>query len=442
MILIVTMWIMLVLAGLVLVLARTMRVEAICSSNDLSTQQADAIEQGAIQYVLSHTESLEGKVPTEVDMPCEAVHVGQGAFWIIRPNYDDSKSFAFGLVDEASKVNLNTASQSVLAMLPYMNMDLAAGIIDWRDTDSTPTQGGAEDEYYLMLPDPYPTKNGPLDTIEELLLIKDMTPETLYGEDTNRNGVLDPNEDDANASDPPDDRDGILDRGMAACSTIYSVEANKDATGAARININNPPTSGLATLLTTNMSSKAAAILDLVRRGRPFRNILDFYVRAGLTPDEFKTIADKLTTAGATETKGLINVSTAPKEVLAALPGLEESDVTAILAKRAEAGLDLTNVAWVASALTPAKAVAIGSLITSRSYQFSADIVSVSGDGRAFKRCRIVVDARTSPTKLLYRQDLTHLGWPLDPEILTKLRSGASIDSITPTQTVVQEVAR
>jgi len=76
------------------------------------------------------------------------------------------------------------------------------------------------------------------------------------------------------------------------------------------------------------------------------------------------------------------------------------------------------------------KAIAIGSYITGRAYQFSADIVSVSGDGRSFRRCRIVVENRKSPATIIYRRDLTHLGWPLDPEILKDLRRGVSIEEV------------
>jgi len=79
--------------------------------------------------------------------------------------------------------------------------------------------------------------------------------------------------------------------------------------------------------------------------------------------------------------------------------------------------------------------VPIGSLITSRAYQFSADIVSVSGDGRAFRRCRIVVDARQSPPRVVYRRDLTSLGWPLDPMILDALRAGMGMENVVESTT-------
>ena len=94
---------------------------------------------------------------------------------------------------------------------------------------------------------------------------------------------------------------------------------------------------------------------------------------------------------------------------------------------------DADSLAWVVDVLSQEKAVAIGSYITTESYQFSADIVSVSGDGRAFRRCRIVVDAAESPPRLLYRQDLTHLGWPLSPDIVNLLRSGTPMEEVLET---------
>jgi len=62
----------------------------------------------------------------------------------------------------------------------------------------------------------------------------------------------------------------------------------------------------------------------------------------------------------------------------------------------------------------------------------------VPSSGRAFKRCRVVVDARTSPPKIVYRQSLTHLGWPLSPDILATLRSGTPLERLP--QTVAQKV--
>jgi hypothetical protein len=142
-----------------------------------------------------------------------------------------------------------------------------------------------------------------------------------------------------------------------------------------------------------------------------------------MTSAEFKLVIDSLTATHSVTLPGLVNVNTAPEEVLMCLNGLTQSDADALIAQRQNAA-DLTTVAWVYDALSKSKATGILNSITARSYQYSADIVAVSGDGRSFKRVRIVVDATTLPAKVVYRRELTSLGWPLPPEVRTALRTG------------------
>ena len=73
-VLIVTMLVLLVLAGLALVLSRAMRVEGDCSANNVAAAQAAAIERGAIQYVLAAVDGLAdrlaGAVPACIAARC------------------------------------------------------------------------------------------------------------------------------------------------------------------------------------------------------------------------------------------------------------------------------------------------------------------------------------------------------------------------------------
>src|SRR5690606_25489220 len=129
--------------------------------------------------------------------------------------------------------------------------------------------------------------------------------------------------------------------------------------------------------------------------------------------DEFSQIADKLTTSSETTLSGMVNVNTAPKEVLLCLPGLEESDAKALVAYRESNSGSLDSIAWVTKVLDQEKAVEIGSYITVRSYQFSADIICLSGNGRAYRRYRAVLDTQGSSPRVAYWKSLTHFGWPL-----------------------------
>ncbi len=175
---------------------------------------------------------------------------GKGYFSVVAPwwSEDGSGGIRYGLSDESARLDLNALvyqwqlepeqQQQVLMQLPGMTVELADAILDWIDADSEPRQFGAEDEYYGALQPPYTARNARLQSLEELLLVRGMTPQLLFGEDTNRNGVLDPNENDGDASPPADNADGVLDRGLAAYLTLWSRHRNRRQDGSQRINVN------------------------------------------------------------------------------------------------------------------------------------------------------------------------------------------------------------
>ena len=75
-----------------------------------------------------------------------------------------------------------------------LNEDTVEGIVDsikdWIDTDEEVTGQGAESSYYAQLKPPYQAKNGPLDSIDELLLVKGITREIFFGSE-GRPGIRD-----------------------------------------------------------------------------------------------------------------------------------------------------------------------------------------------------------------------------------------------------------
>lgn len=431
-VLIVTMWVVLVLAGLTLVFAHSMRVEAVASANGRAALEADAVARGGLEFARAVLDGTDGSTESLQELVCEQRAVGGGLFWLLQPDLAQDEQFSFGFTDETSRINLNSASRDMLLKLPGMTAELADSAIDWRDRDANVSPSGAESEYYLLLDTPYYCKDASLETVSEVMLVRGATADMLYGEDTNRNGVLDENENDADESAPADDSDGALDPGFADFVTVWSSEPNVSADGEQRINVNERDSQELTDALAEVVEGdRIFDILENVRRRRPYGNILEFYSRSGLTMEEFAQVADRLTTSNDEELVGLVNVNTAPSEVLLCLPELDESDVDALLAARAEADTGLSGVAWVADALPREKAVAIGGSITGRSYQFSVQIVAVSGDGRAYRRYQAVLDARETPPRVMTWHDLTHLGWPLDPEIRAQLRRGSFEPTIT-----------
>ena len=136
--------------------------------------------------------------------------------------------FTVKVEDEASKLNINTATKEQLMGLPYMMEEIADAIIDWRDENDVPEALGVEGGYYESLTFGYQARNGPFKTLRELLLVKDVTDDLFYGEDTNLNGQLDYNERDGDLSPPLDDGDDVLDVGWAAYLTCYSAPESQN----------------------------------------------------------------------------------------------------------------------------------------------------------------------------------------------------------------------
>ncbi len=132
-----------------------------------------------------------------------------------------------------------TDPASRLLMIPGMTYELADAILDFIDDDEISRINGCESEYYNGLPSSYSSKNSPLESLDELLLVRGVTSEYLYGEDFNRNGLLDPNENDGEVTWPPDNADGALQLGWSAYLSVHGRETNTRWDDSTRININN-----------------------------------------------------------------------------------------------------------------------------------------------------------------------------------------------------------
>jgi type II secretory pathway component PulK len=324
----------------------------------------------------------------------------------------------------------------MLQLLPGMTPELAAAIVDWRDTDSEVSPGGAEDEIYQRLNPPYRCKNEPFESAGELRMVYGMDLEILYGEDANLNGVLDPNENDGDASLPYDNRDGRLDSGILEFLTVYSREPNTGTNSEARINIAGTDQQALASLLQEHFDTERANEI-LLRAGvsgggpgggagmsTPVRSVLEFFMRSGMTAEEFALVENSLTVSTNQFAEGLVNVNTASEAVLACLPGIGIEHAPSLVAYRQSNRAALfsnPSVAWVAEVLEEANAIEAGPFLTGRSYQFTADIAAVGRHGRGFQRVKFVFDSSEGAPRVVYRQDLTHLGWALGRDIRNDL---------------------
>lgn len=425
-VLVIVLWICIGLVSIALYFSNSMTFELRAADNRVNGTAADQAIEGAARYVGYALENYatNGAVPDNTQFKCEAVSIGDAKFWLIgrNPDPDNTTEPYFGLVDEASKINLNTANTNVISYLPNMTLDFASAIADWRSTN-----GGMSLDYTSL---GYLPKYAAFESVDELRLVYGADVSMLAGDDINRNGVLDANEKDTTGS-------GQLNSGLFEYATVYTREPNFHSDGTTLTNVSTATAAQLTALLRNDGAASpdqhAAAIYAYTHPNqnttRSFRGLFDFAVvarqTANISLDDFTKIVDDVTTTNLTYLRGRINVNTASADVLTALfEGLNNGDQSTaegaaqtLVTYRQQNPGNLSSVAWVYDALgsgnTIVTALRGGDYITTHSFQFTADIAAVGPFGRGYRRVKFIFDVSDGAPKILYRQDLSRLGWAL-----------------------------
>jgi len=101
----------------------------------------------------------------------------------------ENGTITYTIRDENGKISINSASKDTLnKLLAYSGVSekldkdtISDSILDWIDTNKNHRLNGAEDDYYRTQNPPYYAKNGKIETLNELLKIRGVTKEILYG---------------------------------------------------------------------------------------------------------------------------------------------------------------------------------------------------------------------------------------------------------------------
>jgi type II secretory pathway component PulK len=212
-----------------------------------------------------------------VDDPLAAF---RGRFTVIAPDITTDGLYGgirYGLENESSRLNLNTVlladsgsengARKLLMTLPGMTETIADSILDWIDTDDEQRMLGAERDYYSTLDPPYEPRNGPLGSIEELLMVRDVTPALLFGADLDRNVAIDGTEQSLTVIDNADNSTGLLNRGWAAYLTVDSAETNLRPDGTPKIDVNKDNLEELHKELSEALGTDMANFIVAYRQG-------------------------------------------------------------------------------------------------------------------------------------------------------------------------------
>jgi competence ComEA-like helix-hairpin-helix protein len=397
------------------------------------------------QTAKNHTGSLYNDAKDFQDVP-----LGRGKFQVFhRASQQQGGGIIYGISDEESRLNLNSASPNQLTNLTGMTSDILGAITVWRsaatqdpaaqDTgnQSAAPQGGANSDYYMSLRPPYLARNGPFQTVRELLMVRGVTPALLLGNDNNQNGFLDSDDDPADQAlsgvKPPTPRTP----GWASLLTVTDTDKDVDAAGKDRVN---PQTADEATLSTVSgITPDIARAIVSYRRQHQLQSLDDLLSVTAQNPNQgdggnapagviqgggqgdsgnsgstvisqelLEQIADGLTLASGTDLPGLININTASLDVLICLPGVEATLAQAIINYRQSTGY-FDNVAGLlkVDGMTRDIFKQVVPLITARSETYRIICEGKINSSGARQRIEAIVHiGRSDIETLAYREDL------------------------------------
>lgn len=399
----------------------------------------------------------------------DALPERRGRFSIVAPHYepDAPSALRFGLEDESTRLNLATllagsneekAQRDRLMKLPGMTEEVADSILDWIDTDEDEREFGAESSYYSGLTPPYSPKNGVPTNVEELLLVRGVTPSLLFGLDADRNGFADPHEVGGVLPEGVE-ADGSFDRGWSGYLTVHSVESNLNAAGEPRINLNGTDLEQLHADLSEQMPELASFVVAYRQNGAytgskaaskepapqpnftkkaayKFKSVLDLVgaktsvVANGDTivlvspiagdplalGTVLPTLLDALTTVAEKTIQGRINVNQAPREVLLTVPGLIEEKVDQILSGRSPEptdqafGSDQPTWLMTQGIVTLDEMKALLPYLNFGGGVYRAQIIGNFEVGGPTARIEVLFDTTSGPPRQLLWRELSHLG--------------------------------
>jgi type II secretory pathway component PulK len=382
----------------------------------------------------------------------------------------------YGVADEAGKVNLNTmmridssgeALRAMLILLPNMSEDVADAITDWLDADDDQRANGAEAAAYST----YRPRNGAINTLDELLLVRGVSVSNLFGNDRNKNGVQDADEADGNA----------FNRGWADYLTVYGHELNVDSAGQPRLYVNDANMANVNQQLaavvgqeladytvayrmySTSSSTSApsgntrvgtaadlrSAVQSSLAGGRARRQVRNSMLamvntrvtlpRPPNTPmneptvvvncplndanylkTNLATILDKVTAKSNHELNPRINVNTCPPTLLSVLPGVTPEDAAAAISARADldpASAEYKTGAWLHTQAGMRMEIFknIETYITGYTQTYRIQSIGYFATGGPVARVEAVIDTNGGFPRIVYYRDLTELGGGFDP---------------------------
>ncbi len=309
-------------------------------------------------------------------------------------------------VSELAKLDVNRATEEMLAKVPGLDDELSKAIVKARG-------------------------ERPFQSVEELGRVEGVTPELLYGRGDAESGKWKMESGNAgeDAAGNGDDPAG----GLTELLTVFAFDANVQAGigeggaehgGRLRINLNTTWSKELADGVAERFGQDAVrGVEDVFKAGATFKkdgDIVGKLRELGAPPDSWGVFLDAFTTCPDPYVIGRVDVSLAPVEVLACIPGLDTESASNVAAAREQLdGATRLDPAWPAGRklVEPEKFQAACDHLTTRSLvwrvRVESGVLTPEADDEAPLERRMVLDAVLDVTseraRVAYLRDVTLL---------------------------------
>ncbi len=388
---------------------------------------------------------------------------GAGRFTVFSPKIEQEHlvGVRYGLVNESTRLHLGSVLQwdlespgqgaKSLMKLPGMTPSIADSLLDWIDADKTARPSGAELDHYERTGAPYRPRNAVPVSLEELLLVRDMTRQLLFGTDGNFTYGADMSSFERLQSElavqtdemvQPMEENTLFQQDNPAalpwCFLLTTLSAEKlvDPTGKARFYLNDGNLEFLEEQL--NAAGLDKESVDFVVAWRKNNgNIADpvdlldaeitvketsttlkspFTLNDSASEEKFLKLLDIATTSSTVVVAGRINLNEASRIVLSAVPELTSETVSRILSLRGSRGEKkdgrFRHSVWLLSEKIVDKETMkkLSGRLTTGGDVYRAQVVGFFDRQGTTSRAEIVVDATVKPPRQIYSKDLTMFG--------------------------------
>ena len=190
-VLLMVLWVLMLLTVIVGEFCYTMRTRVNITRNFKESTQAYYIAVAGLNKAIEEIIRQEIMPPQIVKVDEESDDEPLLPDWRINTNIMPmafgNGSYEVRIENISGRININLADKPLLqTMLSGFDLEeseidiITDSILDWRDADRNHRLNGAEDDYYKSLPEPYESKDDDFESVEELLLVRGVTPEIFY----------------------------------------------------------------------------------------------------------------------------------------------------------------------------------------------------------------------------------------------------------------------